>query len=264
MPRNVDPDGPLVFFVRPPDGETMALITEKLSGHFTSARWLPADTGWPELDAIRDEHLRVRAQVADDLTRLSKLLNTYRAEDATHQDALTNAHRLAVDPPEDVRTPPEARAAEVTSIEMSLWSGARVLAEVVDRARLVLARNEDRWLAELGRARVEADEIVREANQRLAEARANVFRGVQMSRWIKAEVEGGPFAGQPAPTGDVPMPQDFDPERHEDAFERRYYEHDRVQPFPVVDDDPLALEPGEEQLIEPLDDELRFGKKVAA
>ena len=129
MAPRIDPDGPLVFFVRPPDGETSALLTSKLSGHFTSARWLPADTGWPELDAIRDEHLRVRGQVADDLARLSKLFNTYAAEDASYQDALTHSHRLGVDPPEDNRTSAEARAAAREGIEMSLWAGARVLAD---------------------------------------------------------------------------------------------------------------------------------------
>ena len=83
-----------------------------------------------------------------------------------------------------------------------------------------------------------------------------------MARWLKSEVEGGPFAGQPAPgEDDVPMPDNFDPAQHDGAFERKFFEQDRVQPLatpPVVEDDPLALEDGEVALIEPLDPADRF------
>jgi hypothetical protein len=263
MPQHQDPDGPLVYPVQPPDGETMALVTSKLAGHFTSACWLPETDGrWPELDEVREEHLRVRAQVKGDADALTALIAKWRREDRQHALALEKAIRLRHDPPDDTRTGLDQRAAERDDLERSMWAGVRVLAEVVDRARALLVEHEAEWLVDVGRSRVEMEEAVREAERRLHEAKAKAWQGVRMGRWLKNEVEGGPFSGQPAPVGEDPMPPDFDPAQHSDAFERRYYEVERRRPV-ERHDDPLGvdvLDEGEAvDLIEPLDDAVRFG-----
>jgi hypothetical protein len=43
------------------------------------------------------------------------------------------------------------------------------------------------------------------------------------------------------------------------AFEPRYFEQERVQPV-ATPDDPLAFEQHEDALVEPLPDNVRFGK----
>ncbi len=264
MTRSFDPDGQLnlLGLTRPPDGQTTALIVAKLSGHRTSASWLPAGL-FPALDEVRTEHLAIRGRVAADLERLRKLVAKHAAEDAGYRTALSQAHRAGIEPPEDKRTPPDKRAAERDGIEASLWAGAYVLAEVVERARAVLVAHEAEALAELGRVRVEAEEAVREAERRLAEAKAKVWHGVKLGRWLKGEVEGGPLSGQPAPSGDEPMPPGFDSAQHSDAFERQWHERDRVLPVRAPDD-PLALEHGEEAVIEPLEESARWSKRSRA
>jgi len=266
MARRRIADGPLIF-PAPAGPGTLDVIRSKLQGHVTSARWLPEGM-WAELDEIRAEHLRVRSQVQRDIDAWHALRASHQAEEAKYATALTEAHRAGIEPPEDCRTPQDQRAAERERIERSMWSGVKVLAEVVDRARAVLVKNEAEWLADLGGSRSEMQEAVREAERALHQARAKAWRGVKLGRWLKAEVENGPFAGQPAPTGDEKMPDGFDPAQHTDAFERRYYEVERIRP--IENDDPLALEPdhGEhddgEVLIAPLDDKVRWSGAKAS
>ena len=209
-----DPDGPLKWPSRPPDTETAVIVAEKLRGHVTSTRYLPAGLS-PAIDAVRGELLRVRSRVAEDIDRLGDLLATYAAEDAGHTAALRAAHRAGVPGPEDKRTPPERREAERQTIAESMWAGARVLAEIVDQARAALRDEGEQLLGDL-RATVAVAQERREAAQRaLDEAARLEWLALRRGNWLQNELDRGAFgtafSGQPAPEQDEEIPPGVDP-----------------------------------------------------
>src|SRR4051812_43621569 len=102
--------GPLKF-PQAPDSATGRAINERLRGHTTASGWLPAGV-FDRLDELRDEHLRLRGQVAADLEALNELTAKFRREDAEHQEALRHAYRDGGGTPEDRRTPVDEREAQ--------------------------------------------------------------------------------------------------------------------------------------------------------
>ncbi len=220
--READRDGPLLLPPHPTNGQLNADMAAKLGGHATSRRWLPPDQGWPELDTVRDEYLRVRDAVAADLRKLGAVAAKHRAEDERLMTALQEAHRTAGPAPKDERTPEERRVAERSGIEASLWAGVKVLIEVVDKIHAVLSEHMDEWLAAIRARASEAQAKRKQAERLLEEAQAVEWRSVRLGKWLKSQ--SGPFGAQPFPA-DEPMPAGVDPAALlKNATERPYFE----------------------------------------
>jgi hypothetical protein len=84
--------GPLVLPLSPPSTEAARAVRQRLQGHSTAGNWLPEGL-WPELDAIRSEHLRIRSQVVAQLDALEELQRRSQAGDKQHAERLRQAHR---------------------------------------------------------------------------------------------------------------------------------------------------------------------------
>jgi hypothetical protein len=196
---------------------------ERLYGHTTSPTWLPEGV-WPELDALRDEQHRLRAQVAAELDSLDALEAQNRREDSHHAEALRQAHRDGTpDAVNDERTPAEDRAAKKSAIEERLWAGVQVFAEHADRVIETLREKEDAWLGDLRSRLTPAQEKRRRAQELLAEARAEEFHLGNLGRWLQATSDDHAFGRQPAPpVGEVP--EQVSPEVLRRGLERPWHE----------------------------------------
>ncbi len=203
---------------QPPDPAAHRALAS-LKGHTTSPVWLPEGV-WPELDDLRNEQLRLRAQVASDLQALDALAAGFRKEDAEHGERLRQAHRdgnlAAV---KDRRTPAAKRASERAAIEERLWAGLQVFAEYAEKVIEVVRAQEDSWLADLRSRMTPAQEKRRRAQELLAEAKAEEFRLHKLGRWVQSTADDEAFGRQPAPEAG-PVPDRISAEVLEGGFER--------------------------------------------
>ncbi len=179
-------------------------MTEHLRGHSTSDAWLPAGL-FDSLDAVRDEHLRLREQVASEIAALKHLDAKFKAEDENYAEQLRQAHRdgrlVSI---EDKRTPPEERGTAHQVVEGRLWAGVQVLAEVTNKVIQVVRASEDEWLSGL-RTRLDSAREKRDKAERLlAEARAEAFTIHRWGQWIQQTADDGAFGRQPAPRLEPP------------------------------------------------------------
>lgn len=210
-----------------PDAATQMVLTERLKGHTTSPSWLP-ERVWPELDALRDEQLRLRFQVTDALEALDALTARFKSEDEGHAEQLRQAHRDgAPTSSEDRRTPAEQRVAERTAVEERLWAGVHVFAEHADRVIETIREHEDEWLADLRSRLVPAQEKRRRADALVVEAKAQEFELYRLGQWVQANADDQGFGRQPAPAPGG-APDQVSPEVLKDALERRWH---RLKPW---------------------------------
>jgi hypothetical protein len=206
----------------PPDPKARTVMTEQLRGYTTSDRWLPEGM-WPALDELRTEQLRLRAQVAADLSALNDLATRFRVEDLEHQERLRQAYRGGIPGAvEDTRTPSDQRAAGRAAAEEHVWAGAHVLAEHAERIIASVRDHEDDWLADLRSRLGVAVEKRREAERLLAEARAEEFRVHRMGQWVQATADDEAFGRQPAPAVE-PVPRSLSPDALKDSLERPWH-----------------------------------------
>lgn len=213
--------GPLKF-PPPPDTKTRVAVNQQLQGHTTSAQWLPEGL-WPELDELRGEQLRMRAQVAVELDALEALDRKHRLEDREHQQRLRQAHRDG-DPSsaEDPRTPAGQRAAERAAIEERVSAGLHVFAEHAERVIDCVREHEDEWLADLRSQLTVAEGQRREAERLVAEAKADEFHVQRLGMWVQVTADDEALGRQPAPTRQ-PVPHQFSREAVKHAVERPWH-----------------------------------------
>lgn len=188
----------------PPDVRTRLLLAENLRGLTTAESWLPEGL-WPELDDLREEHLRFRRQVVAVIEERASLLARYAAEDKDHVEALRQAARDGVRPPDDGRTPPDERERQRTAIEERLWAGIAVMAEHADAIVEHLRENEDEYLADLRERLLPAQQKRREAERLLAQAQSEELQVHALGRWVMTTNDDDGLSRQPSPVpGAVP------------------------------------------------------------
>jgi hypothetical protein len=218
--------GPLVFPIPPPDPECAEAVMNRLTRHSTSDLWLPADTGWAELDAVRAEHLRLRQAVLDEINAHLELTARFAAEDGEHRQAQIEAHRNGrAGSVKDKRTAPEKRDHQLAEIAGRLWSGVLVLADVVDEVIALVREHEPKWLAQLQEQRQPAAEKRREAEKLLHEADVEEFSLAMRADWLKKLVDDGPFGRAPYPQP-TPRPKQMGQSRIDAMFERHWSKQD--------------------------------------
>jgi hypothetical protein len=250
----------------PPPNNEAAKAVRRLGGHSTSESWLPEDTGWPELNELRAEQLRIRDQIVAELWSLETLLASFHEEDRAHDRELGQAHRDG-DPMsvEDCRTPKEQRLAERAEVEERLWNGVIVLAEVVEAVIEWVREHEEELLADRRSKLEPALEKEREANRLRAEARIEMWRLAQYGPYIRKLADDGPFGRQPAPAPAEP-PAQFDADQARRMLKRPWHQeqpgigddgqpvvswldqpNDDVEPLPVDDETGVVSELEEQE-----------------
>jgi hypothetical protein len=218
MPTDTMATSPLKF-PAPPDAATARAIRERLRGHTTATDWLLAGVfDW--LDDLRDEHLRLRGQVAEDLEALNQLTAKFRREDAEHQEALRQAYRDGGATPEDRRMPTDEREAQHAARLERVFAGAHVLADHADHVIETIREREDETLAELESRLEPALAKRREAARLLAEADAQAYQLHMQGRWVQNTADDGAFGRQVAPAN-AAMPARL----HKDVLKHSFKRH---------------------------------------
>ncbi len=235
MKSQVEERGPLKF--PPLSGRAARLALMGLNGHATAANWLPANSGWPELDDMRERHLRQRSQLAAELDALSGLNESFAQEDRDYDERLRQAHRdgnpASV---EDGRTPADQRGSQREAILARIEAAVVVMEEVVKDVKQLFQRNEDRWLADLRGRYTLAQDKRREAERVLAEAHADEHRLSRWGSWIQRVADDLGFAHQPFPAiGAAPPRSDATVAR--DSLERPWF---RRRDWNVTEKEPVA------------------------
>jgi hypothetical protein len=199
----------LVYLPPPPNPRMRMLLAESLRGLTTATTWLLADSGWAELDALRDQ---------------------YAGEDKAYAEALRSAARAGSRVPEDERTPPEQRSRELAALEERLWAQLEAFGEVADSVVELARTREDDWLGDLRQRLEPVREARRQAEARLAEAKAVEWRVHKLGAYVQSLSDDGPLSRQPAPNLEPP-PARFSSELLRDSLTRPWH---RERPSPKV------------------------------
>jgi hypothetical protein len=241
MTQTLDTGGPLSFPIRPSNTKTLVLILETLKGHATSSGWLPEDSGWPLMDELREEHVRLRGLVAREFEKRAALVAAFASEDAEREQELRQAFRehqgeSPLPTPEDTRTPDGERRAQLAAVEETLWAAVTVLAEHVRGVKRTLAEHEEQWLADLRSRMGPAEDEIRRAREAIRQAEARKWGIGRLGQWLLNVCDANAaFGNQPAPGKDEPMPRGVDQRLIDSSLERPYHRMSALsQPSPVA------------------------------
>lgn len=280
--RSVRPDGTINWPV-PPGAAVPLVVSSQLHGHTSSDRWLPSGL-WPELDGLRERHLKLRAQAIAEADRVRAVAEQHKREDSEHSKALAAAFREGGSQPDDTRTPAVERAAQLAGAQERMWTAARILGEHAAEVIATIRERETEWLADLRGRVARAEEEYRQALAAAEEKRAQMMWVPLLGKWLQANADDQGFGRQPVPSTEQAQAQTvLHPNVARDALQRPWH---RVRPWlPDPDDeaarergadqrremerqeaeaDALALEPGESALVQPLDEAVRYAKRSAA
>jgi hypothetical protein len=207
--------------------DTLAVLPALPRGHHRllsaagNPDWLPHQTGFAELDVLRQEHHRHLAQVGQAKAALTELKLRHRQADRAHSAALKDVHRRGDTPPPDERPSAAERDAERTPLVENLAAAVAVLDEFAERAIETIREHEDEWLATL-RGRVSALEQKRhEAERLLDEARREQWVNDRLAAWLKGTADDRGFA--PVPLAQIAEPPpSWQPGADAHAFRRHW------------------------------------------
>lgn len=216
---DLDPSGPLPLPANP-DSRLIA-VTQRLRGHTTSRHWLAVGLD-PVVDELRERHLAQRDRLASAMADLAAAAAAFSKEDRDHEEGLLNAQRTGKHA-EDERTPDVERQQVLRDLDAVQWAAATVLAEIVQETVDRLREEEPRILGGLRAQAAEGDARIRAAQEEVRRAQEAHFVLLRTGQWIKAQVDDGPFGGQPAPVVG-PVPPGVSRDAVAGALERRWHE----------------------------------------
>jgi hypothetical protein len=214
------PSGPLPLSL--PQAPSLHLkarrLGERLRGHTTSDLWLLEGLS-PELDAAREEHLERRSRLAAVIREMRDLAARFSRENAEHEAKLLDAAREGKEEPADTRTSPERRGALRIACDERYIAAMEALAETAEKVVALLKRQEPQLLIQQKQALRAAEEKRRELEAQMQAARGDVWRAEMLARWVKNQVDDGPFGRQPVQAQIVP-PAQWQPRA--ESFERHW------------------------------------------
>lgn len=183
-------------------------IVRDLRGATTHPDWIPEGLS-NELDALRNTHIRLRAQCATELTALDELARRFRREDAEHAERLRQAALDGwPDAAEDERTLDDERDTQREAVLERLWADVEVFAEHCDKVIATIREQERQLLGDLKADVANAQDLRNEAKRLLAEAEKTEWLAHRRGQWVLNTSDDGPFGRQPAPAP-APMPPNF-------------------------------------------------------
>jgi hypothetical protein len=174
---------------------------------FRRADWLPENSGWPELDALHEQHVRLLAQVAQTSTAAANVHRRHEAEDEHRKNALTAAYRDGTEVAKLPQpTPPEQRQAELAAATEQGEAAIDALEEFIGQALTTLAAHRDEWFDQLDERVAAGEQKRQEARRLVAEADAAAGELHRMGHWLDRQT-GGTLG--PIPYSElVPRPAD--------------------------------------------------------
>jgi len=170
--------------------------------------WLPAESPWPELDELRERHVRLLHERQALAEQRGDLREGFEEEDQRRSDVMKAAYTAGEDPataelPE--ATPPEDREAAIAEINEKLKAINQALEDFLNEAIATIQAREGEWLIDLAARGQVASEKREEAARLLAEA-AGVEDGLTRTMaWVERTARDRtrmhfPFADMRLPT----------------------------------------------------------------
>ncbi|WP_217915415.1 hypothetical protein [Miltoncostaea marina] len=151
------------------------------------AGWLPASTGWPEVEELRERHVAAVAIHREASDALSAIRAKHDQEDAERKHALASAARAGKRP--KLRQPDRAaREAELAGAQERLDAATEVLEEVYAEVLAALRELAPEAAARLQSAQAEAEEERRRAREAVLAAEREVLRVRHLAQWFDRTV----------------------------------------------------------------------------
>jgi len=148
--------------------------------------WLPPDTGFEELEELRQDHVALLTELRD-LGRVRLELEwAYEQED---NDALARQRQAARDgkpePKLPKRTAPEAREAALAELNERTRSRRAIFGDLVNDIVATIQDHRDEWCAQLGEGEAAAQAHVEDLRRQLAEAEAVAAAAPRLRMWVE-------------------------------------------------------------------------------
>jgi hypothetical protein len=153
--------------------------------------WLPEDSGWPELDALHAEHMRLLDRRKEAERACGDVRRRHESEDQARRDTLKAAF-LAGHEANDLPdfTPAEERQAEVDGAQ-EVWEAAvDAFAEFLRDAVATLAAHREEWFGALDERAAEGDRKRAEARRLAEEADAAASQIERLRIWVDRSTGG--------------------------------------------------------------------------
>ncbi|HET7571779.1 MAG TPA: hypothetical protein VFJ77_03820 [Gaiellaceae bacterium] len=158
---------------------------------FKRPDWLPPDSGWPELDALREQHIRLLDQVAAAGHAAAEVQRQHEAEDKQRKDALTKSYRSGSGPVElPDPTPPEQRQSELAAATEQVEAALDALEEFIGQALATMRAHRDEWFDALDDQVAVGEQKRAEARRLVAEADAAAGEVHRMRLWVDRHTGG--------------------------------------------------------------------------
>lgn len=147
--------------------------------------WLPAASGWDELDALAAEHRQLLSRREEVGSQRFALLRRFEAEDEAHREAMTAAFRENTSAELPEVTPITERNALLAAANEQLRAANDALDGLAAEAIERIEAGAPEWLGDLANRREGAAEQRREAERILAEARAEEVAVARLEEWLR-------------------------------------------------------------------------------
>ena len=116
---------------------------------FLRRDWLPANSGWSELDALHAEHVQLLDARDGELATIRAVRRKHEAEDEARQQALRESFRTGGEAAAAKTTSPEERPAELAAAVERYEAASDALEEFVGDALAQLEARREQWFADL-------------------------------------------------------------------------------------------------------------------
>jgi hypothetical protein len=151
-----------------------------------SADWLPPDERWPELNDLRDTHVRLRQQARSASTAVYTLQREFEAEDKAKDEALKAGFAAGVEPDLPEITSDADRESQLKDAKAISKAASAASLDHIDKVLEVFGTRYPEFLGDLDAEDRELNLEIAEARARLAELEArNANTNERTRQWIE-------------------------------------------------------------------------------
>jgi hypothetical protein len=195
-------DYPYPAVYRPPAPDLPAALQSQRAPW--RAGWLPEGL-FPEVDALRAEHVKILDALEKATATLKSLRVRYNAEDEAREAAISNGD----EPPEVTGSAERKDALDEAQARVNVATNQ--LAEFVTRAAATFIANEQDWLTALAVQTADAEKVIREAEQAVLQAKRRQGEIAKRKAWVlrSSRPKAGRHLGFDAMPGAPEPAEDF-------------------------------------------------------
>jgi hypothetical protein len=172
--------------------------------------WLPDDSPFPELDALREKFLQLAEQKRVESANAHAIQEKIEGEKQRREVALRDA-MLNGTSPDDVEDNREALAAELATAKERTQAARQALVEHINHCIEVVLEKRPEWLAQIAQREADIAAEVAELEAKLRAANARKGSAFRLEHWLERTQAGAEFAPSHIPYSDILPPPSADP-----------------------------------------------------